>query len=144
MSARVPSAARASFEHGVSYVCEKSVGPERTCDFRSGKMILQQPVERAQMQKLLATGRTDLLNGFVSKRGRRFRAYMVKTPEGKVGFEFQPRPSGRRGRIRPRLRRPRQGEKPIAKPRQLPAAAPPSKAVRPAKVTTKARRAAAG
>jgi DNA topoisomerase III len=80
------------FEHGVSYVCEKSVGPERTCDFRSGKLILQQPVEREQMQKLLATGRTDLLTGFISKRGRRFKAYLVKTPERKVGFEFQPRP----------------------------------------------------
>jgi len=79
------------FEHGVSYVCEKSVGPGRSCDFRSGKMILQQPVERAQMQKLLATGRTDLLTQFVSKRNRRFRAFLVKTPDGKVGFEFQPR-----------------------------------------------------
>ena len=79
------------FEHGVSYVCEKSVGPGRSCDFRSGKMILQQPVERAQMQQLLATGRTDLLTQFVSKRGRRFKAYLVKTPDGKVGFEFQPR-----------------------------------------------------
>jgi DNA topoisomerase-3 len=79
------------FEHGVSYVCEKSVGPGRTCDFRSGKMILQQPVEREQMQKLLASGRTDLLTQFVSKRNRRFKAFLVKTPEGKVGFEFQPR-----------------------------------------------------
>jgi DNA topoisomerase-3 len=87
-----PKCSARVFEHGVSYVCEKSLGPDRSCDFRSGKMILQQPVERAQMQKLLATGRTDLLNAFVSKRGRRFRAFLVKTPEGKVGFEFQPRP----------------------------------------------------
>ena len=54
-------------------------------------MILQQPIERAQMQKLLATGRTDLLTQFVSKKGRRFKAFLVKTPEGKVGFEFEPR-----------------------------------------------------
>jgi DNA topoisomerase-3 len=80
------------FEHGVSYVCEKAVGAGRTCDFRSGKLILQQPMERAQMQRLLATGRTELLTQFVSKRGRRFKAYLAKTPDGKVGFEFQPRP----------------------------------------------------
>jgi DNA topoisomerase-3 len=43
------------------------------------------------MQKLLATGRTDLLTQFVSRKGRRFRAYLVKTPEGKVGFEFEAR-----------------------------------------------------
>jgi DNA topoisomerase-3 len=79
------------FEHGVAYVCEKAVGPERGCDFRSGKMILQQPVERAQMQKLLATGRTDLFTRFISKKGRPFKAYLVKTPEGRVGFEFEAR-----------------------------------------------------
>jgi DNA topoisomerase-3 len=54
-------------------------------------MILQQPVEREQMQKLLATGRTDLLVNFVSRKGRKFKAFLVKTPEGKVGFEFQAR-----------------------------------------------------
>ncbi len=79
------------FEHGVSYVCEKSVGPERSCDFRSGRMILQQPVEREQMRKLLATGRTDLLVNFVSRKGRKFKAFLVKTPGGKIGFEFMAR-----------------------------------------------------
>jgi DNA topoisomerase-3 len=79
------------FEHGAVYVCEKAVGAARSCDFRSGKMILQQPVERAQMQKLLATGRTDLFTRFISKKGRPFKAYLVKTPEGRVGFEFEAR-----------------------------------------------------
>jgi DNA topoisomerase-3 len=79
------------FEHGVAYVCEKAVGPQRSCDFRSGRLILQQPIERAQMQKLLETGRTDLLTGFVSKKGRKFKAFLVKQPDGKIGFEFQPR-----------------------------------------------------
>ncbi len=79
------------FEHGVSYVCEKSVGKERSCDFRSGRMILQQPVERAQMQKLLATGRTDLLVNFMSRKNRKFKAFLVKTPQSKIGFEFLPR-----------------------------------------------------
>jgi DNA topoisomerase III len=79
------------FEHGVAYVCEKAVGPERRCDFRSGRLILQQPVEREQMKKLLESGRTDLLTGFVSKKGRKFKAFLVKQPDGKIGFEFQPR-----------------------------------------------------
>jgi DNA topoisomerase-3 len=79
------------FEHGVAYVCEKSVGAERSCDFRTGKIILQQPVEREQIQKLLATGRTDLLARFISKKGRPFKAFLVKTPGGKIGFEFQAR-----------------------------------------------------
>jgi DNA topoisomerase-3 len=86
-----PKCASRVFEHGMVYTCEKAVGPGKTCDFRSGRMILQQPVEREQMNKLLATGRTDLLTGFVSKKGRRFKAFLVKQPDGKIGFEFQAR-----------------------------------------------------
>ena len=87
-----PKCAGQVFEHGMAYVCEKSVGPEKTCDFRSGKVILQQAVEPEQMQKLLATGRTDLLKDFVSSRTRRkFSAFLVRGTDGKVGFEFEKR-----------------------------------------------------
>ena len=86
-----PKCAARVFEHGVAYVCEKAVGPERKCDFRSGRLILQQPIEREQMKKLLETGRTDLLTSFVSKKNRKFKAFLVKQPDGKIGFEFQPR-----------------------------------------------------
>jgi len=80
------------FEHGMSYLCEKSLGAAKSCDFRSGKIILQQPVERAQMQKLLISGKTDLLRGFISARTKRkFSAYLVRGPDGKVGFEFEAR-----------------------------------------------------
>ncbi|MCK9386802.1 MAG: DNA topoisomerase III [Sulfuritalea sp.] len=81
------------FEHGMAYVCEKAVGAGKTCDFRSGKVILQQEVARGDMQKLLATGKTDLLKGFISNKTRRkFSAYLVRDPaSGKVGFEFEPR-----------------------------------------------------
>ncbi len=88
-----PKCAARVFEHGNSYVCEKSLGPEPSCDFRSGKIILQRPIERDQMEKLLAAGRTDLLTRFISRKGRPFRAYLVKTPEGNVGFEFAARAS---------------------------------------------------
>jgi DNA topoisomerase-3 len=74
----------------MSYVCEKSVVAARTCDFRSGNVILQQPIERAQMAKLLSDGRTDLLDAFVSSRTRRrFKAFLVRHPDGKLGFESQ-------------------------------------------------------
>jgi len=80
------------FEHGMNYVCERAVGPEKTCDFRSGKVILQQEIPAAQMSKLLATGKTDLLDGFVSSRtNRKFKAFLVRQADGKVGFEFEPR-----------------------------------------------------
>ena len=84
-----PKCTAGVYDHGTSYVCEKSVGPSKTCDFRSGKIILQQPIEPAQMQKLLTEGKTDLLKEFVSNRTRRkFSAYLV-AKEGKVSFEFE-------------------------------------------------------
>jgi DNA topoisomerase-3 len=81
------------YEHGTSYVCEHAVGANVTCDFKSGKIILQQPIAREQMTKLLATGKTDLLDGFVSNKTRRkFKAYLAyDRKEGKVVFEFEPR-----------------------------------------------------
>ncbi len=79
------------FRHGANYVCEKAVGPDRSCRFRSGAVILGQPVEPEQFRKLLTEGRTDLLTGFVSKRtNRKFEAFLV-LKDGKVGFEFAPR-----------------------------------------------------
>ena len=84
-----PKCAANVYEHGSAYVCEKSVGADKTCDFRSGKVILQQPIDPAQMQKLLTEGKTDLLKEFVSNRTRRkFSAYLV-AKEGKVSFEFE-------------------------------------------------------
>jgi len=79
------------YEQPMAYVCERGVGPARSCDFRSGRVILQRPIEREQMEKLLATGRTDLLQRFISKKGRPFSAFLVRGKDGKVGFEFAPR-----------------------------------------------------
>lgn len=87
------------YEHGSNYVCSKAVPtaaqPTPSCTFKSGKIILQQPVERAQMSKLLATGKTDLLDKFVSMRTRRaFKAFLAWDKEaGKVNFEFEQRES---------------------------------------------------
>ncbi|WP_198971218.1 DNA topoisomerase III [Xylophilus sp. ASV27] len=87
------------YEHGNNYVCEKAVPtaaqPTPGCDFKSGKIILQQPVERAQMHKLLETGKTDLLEKFISNKTRRaFKAFLAwDANAGKVNFEFEPRAS---------------------------------------------------
>ena len=79
------------FESGMSYLCENSVGPNKTCDFRSGKVILQRPIESEQLKKLLATGKTDLLERFISRKGRPFKAFLVLTDKKDVGFEFEKR-----------------------------------------------------
>jgi DNA topoisomerase-3 len=91
-----PKCGSAVYEHGKNYICEKAVPteaqPTPSCDFKTGQVILQQPVEREQMVKLLETGKTDLLDKFVSMRTRRaFKAMLAWDKEaGKVNFEFAP------------------------------------------------------
>ena len=86
-------------EHGNNYICEKSVPTHAqatpSCNFKTGKIILQQPVSIEQVQKLLSTGKTDLLDKFISMRTRRpFKAFLAWDAEaGKVAFEFEPRTS---------------------------------------------------
>jgi DNA topoisomerase III len=81
------------YEHGSNYVCEHSVGAHVTCDFKTGKIILTQPVSHEELHKLLTEGKTSLLENFVSNKTRRkFKAYLAyDKKEGKVGFEFEPR-----------------------------------------------------
>ena len=91
-----PKCGSAVYELGKNYVCEKSVStlaqPTPSCNFKTGQVILQQPVEREQMHKLLTTGKTDLLDKFVSMRTRRpFKAFLAWDKEAeKVNFEFAP------------------------------------------------------
>ena len=86
-----PKCSSRVFELTNAYSCEKAVGPEKNCDFRSGRVILKRTIEREQMVKLLETGKTDLIDKFISKKGRPFSAYLVRQPDGKIGFEFEAR-----------------------------------------------------
>ncbi|WP_317201966.1 DNA topoisomerase III [Janthinobacterium sp.] len=87
-----PKCAAGVYEMGLAYVCENSVARPKTCDFRSGRIILQQEILPEQMVKLLTAGKTDLMPGFVSQRTRRpFKAFLVKGKDGKISFEFEER-----------------------------------------------------
>src|SRR5881628_1037432 len=104
---KCPKCGGSVFEFGMSYVCENSVGPNKTCDFRAGKVILQQPVDPEQMTKLLNTGKTDLLPRFISRKGRPFKAFLVLNDKKDVGFEFEKR--------EPKTKRERKLKEPAAK-----------------------------
>ncbi|MEC5163871.1 DNA topoisomerase III [Janthinobacterium sp. CG_23.3] len=87
-----PKCAANVYEMGLAYVCEHSMAKPKTCDFRSGRIILQQEILPEQMVKLLNDGKTDLMPGFVSQRTRRpFKAFLVKGKDGKISFEFEER-----------------------------------------------------
>jgi len=88
---KCPKCGAQVFDGGMNYVCEKQTGPTPTCDFRTGKIILQQEISPEQVKKLLDTGKTDLLKGFISKKtNRKFEAFLA-FKDGKVSFEFAPR-----------------------------------------------------
>lgn len=74
------------------YLCEKVF--EKTCDFRIGRIILQQSIDPEQAKKLLTEKKSDELVGFVSNRTKRkFAASLVMGKDGAIGFEFaQKRP----------------------------------------------------
>src|ERR1019366_1178093 len=95
---KCPKCGAQVFDGGMNYVCEKQTGPTPTCDFRTGKIILQQEISPEQVKKLLADGKTDLLKGFISKKtNRKFEAFLI-TKDGKTAFEFAPRE--RRGKTK--------------------------------------------
>src|SRR5881392_3383184 len=104
---KCPKCSGGIFEFGMSYVCENSVGANKTCDFRSGKVILQRSIDREQVNKLLVNGKTDLLERFISRKGRPFKAFLVLTDKKDVGFEFEKRD--------PKAKKERKPKEPAAK-----------------------------
>ena len=61
---------------------------------RISKTILDKEIPQEQAIKLFAEGKTDLMPGFRSKKGRRFAAHLkLDYVTGKLEFEFAPRKS---------------------------------------------------
>ncbi len=77
------------FESASTFQCENTAS--KKCTFRMGKKILQRDIPREQVVKLLATGKTDLLPRFISKKNKPFAAFLVLEEKGAVKFEFEKR-----------------------------------------------------
>ncbi len=73
------------------YVCEAVVRGEKTCKpkARLAKSFCQFPISKEQALKFFEGGRTDVIDKFISKKGRPFSASLVLKPEGKVVFEWE-------------------------------------------------------
>jgi DNA topoisomerase-3 len=57
------------------------------------RIILSKEITEKNITQLLTEGRTELIEGFISKKRRPFDAYLVLAKNGKVSFEFPPRKS---------------------------------------------------
>ena len=79
-----PKCQQGVFEHGMHYVCERSKGPEKNCDFKTGKIILQREIEPTQVRKLLQMGKpTSSTNLFPTAReGPSMRSFKSRMEKG--------------------------------------------------------------
>ena len=83
------------YDTGTAYVCENVAKGE--CSFKFNKTILQREISPEQMRKMLDEGKSDVLKGFISKKGRPFDA-ALKLHEGKISWEFAKRPARKSGK----------------------------------------------
>ncbi|MFK7817478.1 MAG: DNA topoisomerase, partial [Planctomycetaceae bacterium] len=80
------------YETASAYLCPKMATKKDERGVRISKTILKNEVPSEQALKLFVEGKTDLIQGFISKRGRPFAAFLTLDREtGKLGFEFQER-----------------------------------------------------
>ena len=127
-----PKCSGAVYEDGMRYLCEHNTGPNKSCDFKTGKVVLQQEISSEQIQKLLSEGKTDLLTNFKSNRtGRGFKAYLALGSGGKIGFEFEAKAAKGAAGTKAAPAKKRAGasaaSKSVAKPKRSSSAKPSSK-----------------
>ena len=60
---------------------------EKDCKFSVGSYILGRSISKTNIQMLISTGKTSKIQGFTSKNGKKFDAYL-KLQDGKVVFDF--------------------------------------------------------
>ena len=76
--------------------CSESIASgngKPSCDFRLARTICKRKLSLEEGRKLIVEGRSDLLENFISKRNRPFKAYLLLDAKGKLSFEFEPRPA---------------------------------------------------
>jgi len=77
-------------ESGNSYVLREREGDTWKQSFRVGRLMCQKPIPREAAIKLVSEGKTDLIQGFISKKGRPFDAFL-KRDDARIAWEFPPR-----------------------------------------------------
>lgn len=86
-------------ETETAYVCRCPKGEERKCSFRLGKTMLSHTITRAEIESLTNTGKTPVIEDFVSKRTKKkFSASLALDARGSISFEF----TKRTGRAEPK------------------------------------------
>ncbi len=80
------------YENAKAFLAPAMAKKKQERGVRISKTILQKEIPTDQGIKLFVEGKTDLMPGFLSKKGRKFAAHLTLDREsGKLGFEFAPR-----------------------------------------------------
>jgi len=79
-------------ETGPHYVLRqrKADSDEWEQAFRVGRLMCQKPITLDHAKQLVTEGKTELIQGFISKRGRPFDAYLTRDG-ARIRWEFPPR-----------------------------------------------------
>jgi DNA topoisomerase III len=77
-------------ENGSSYILRERDGEGFKQTFRVGRLMCQKPIPREAAIQLVTVGKTDLIQGFTSKKGRPFDAFL-KREDARISWEFPPR-----------------------------------------------------
>lgn len=84
------------FDTPMAYISESALDGDTKKGLRISKIILAKEISADNITQLLDDGKTELIEGFISKRKRPFDAYLILAKNGKVSFEFPPRKSKRK------------------------------------------------
>ena len=79
------------YETPMAFMSESAIEGDKKKGLRIGKIILGRRIDPDYIEQLLTDGKTELINGFISKKKRPFDAYLLLDDKGKLGFEFPPR-----------------------------------------------------
>lgn len=74
------------------YVCSNIADKSKNCNFKIWRNMLSHAIKPEEVQSLAQSGKTPLIEDFVSKRtGKKFSAYLIMKENGEIGFEFEKR-----------------------------------------------------
>ncbi|OUU89387.1 MAG: DNA topoisomerase III [Verrucomicrobiaceae bacterium TMED76] len=80
------------YETDKAYICPDMASDKQKGGTRISKEILKKELPRDQIIKLFVEGKTEVIDGFISKKGRPFKAHLLLDKStGKLGWEFPPR-----------------------------------------------------
>jgi DNA topoisomerase-3 len=70
---------------------ESAIDGDDKKGLKISKIILTHEIGEKHVRQLLAEGKTELIQGFLSKKKKPFDAYLLLAKNGTLSFEFPPR-----------------------------------------------------